>query len=250
MKNCLNIWDKCKRTNFNKNNLMYNHFQIMSIIVVNTKAYEEGIGSKATELARIMEKIGKEYGVEMAIAVQPCDIYRVANETEIKVFSQHIDAIEYGSYTGWILPHAVKEAGGIGTLINHSEHRMKIEDIAKAIEVAKKLNLKIIACASNVAITKAVACFMPDYVAIEPPELIGGDVSVTKAKPGVVKNAVEAVKEINEKVKVLCGAGIKDGRDVAKAIELGTEGILVASGVVKAKDKEKVLEDMAEAMVK
>lgn len=222
----------------------------MGIIVVNTKAYAEGVGSRATELAKIMEKVGREYGVEMAIAVQPCDVYKVANEAEIDVFSQHIDAIEYGSNTGWILPHAIKEAGAAGTLINHSEHRMKIEDIARAIEIAKKLNLKIIACASNVTITKAIACFTPDYVAIEPPELIGGDISVTKAKPSVVKNAVDAVKEIDENVKVLCGAGIKDGRDVAKAIELGTEGILVASGVVKAKDKEKVLKDMAEAMVK
>jgi triosephosphate isomerase len=222
----------------------------MGIIVVNTKAYAEGVGSRAIELAKIMEKVGREYGVEMAIAVQPCDVYKVANEAEIDVFSQHIDAIEYGSNTGWILPHAIKEAGAAGTLINHSEHRMKIEDIARAIEIAKKLNLKIIACASNVTITKAIACFTPDYVAIEPPELIGGDISVTKAKPSVVKNAVDAVKEIDENVKVLCGAGIKDGRDVAKAIELGTEGILVASGVVKAKDKEKVLKDMAEAMVK
>jgi triosephosphate isomerase len=222
----------------------------MGIIVVNTKAYAEGVGSRAIELAKIMEKVGREYGVEMAIAVQPCDVYKVANEAEIDVFSQHIDAIEYGSNTGWILPHAIKEAGAAGTLINHSEHRMKIEDIARAIEIAKKLNLKIIACASNVTITKAIACFTPDYVAIEPPELIGGDISVTKAKPSVVKNAVDAVKKIDENVKVLCGAGIKDGRDVAKAIELGTEGILVASGVVKAKDKEKVLKDMAEAMVK
>ena len=222
----------------------------MGIIIVNTKAYEEGIGKNAVELAKIMEKVGEEYGIEMAIAVQPCDVYKVANDVSIDVFSQHIDAIEYGSHTGWILPHAVKEAGARGTLINHSEHRIKVEDIFTAAKIAGEIGLKRVICASVVEVASAVACFMPEYVAIEPPELIGGNVSVTKAKPEVVSGAVEAVKKINEKVKVLCGAGIKSGEDVAKAIELGAEGILVASGVVKAKDKEKVLTEMAEAMAR
>ena len=220
----------------------------MGIIVVNTKAYKEGIGKNAVKLAKIMEKVGNEYGINMAIAVQPTDVAIVAKNTSIDVFCQHIDAIDYGSYTGWISPYAVKEAGAKGSLINHSEHRMKIEDISKAIKIAKKIGLEIIACASNVDVTKAIACLNPDYVAVEPPELIGGDISVTKAKPSIVKNAVSTVKKINSEVKVLCGAGIKSGEDVAKAIELGTVGVLVASGVVKAKNKEKVLEEMAKAI--
>lgn len=220
----------------------------MNMIVVNTKAYKEAMGKNAVELAKIMEKVAKEYNVGMAIAVQPSDIYMVASQVSIPVFSQHIDAINYGSHTGWISPYAIKEAGADGTIINHSEHRMKMEDIAKAIEVAKEVELATIACASNVEITKAMACFSPDYIAIEPPELIGGDISVTKAKPNIVQRAVEAVKSIDDSIKVLCGAGIKDGKDVAKAVELGADGILVASGVVKAKDKEKVLIEMAEAI--
>jgi len=220
----------------------------MGIIVVNTKAYKEGMGKNAVKLAKIMEKVGNEYGINTAIAVQPTDVAIVANNASIDVFCQHIDAIDYGSYTGWISPYAVKEAGAKGSLINHSEHRMKIEDISKAIKIAKKIGLEIIACASNVDVTKAIACLNPDYVAVEPPELIGGDISVTKAKPSIVKNAVSTVKKISPEVKVLCGAGIKSGEDVAKAIELGTVGVLVASGVVKAKNKEKVLEEMAKAI--
>ncbi len=214
------------------------------MIIVNTKAYKEGIGRNAIKLAKIMENIENEYGVEMAIAVQPSDIY-ISNHVSIKVFAQHIDAIEFGSHTGWILPEAIKEAGASGTLINHSEHTMKIEEVEKIINRARNIGLKTVACASNIAITKAIACLSPDYVAIEPPELIGGDVSVTKAKPSIVKKAVEEVKKIDKKIKVLCGAGIKNGKDVKKAIELGTDGILVASGIVKAKDKEKVLKEMA-----
>lgn len=221
----------------------------MGVIVVNTKAYREGMGENAVELSKIMEKMGEEYGVRMVIAVQPSDI-RLVSHLNLDIFSQHVDAIEYGSHTGWISPYAVKMAGAVGTLINHSEHRMKIEDIAKIIEISKRIGLEAIICASTPEISKAISCFSPEYVAVEPPELIGGDISVTEAKPEVVKNAVDAVHGINKNVKVLCGAGIKNGRDVSKAVELGAEGVLVASGVVKAKDREKIIREMAEAMIR
>jgi len=222
----------------------------MNVIVVNVKTYKEGTGKNALELARIMEDVGNEYGIRMIIAVQPTDIFKIADDVSIEVFSQHMDAIDYGSNTGWILPHAIKEAGAKGVLVNHSEHRMKLEDIAFNMEMAKKIRLQTIACAGNVNVARALATFKPDYVAIEPPELIGGEISVTSARPEVIKNAVDAVRGINENVEVLCGAGIKNGGDVARAIELGAKGILVASGVVKAKDRKMVLEDMARAMVK
>ena len=218
-------------------------------MVVNTKAYIEGMGSEAIKIAKIMEKVGKETGIKMIIAVQHADLYRVASVVNIDVFAQHIDAIEYGSHTGWIHIDSIKEAGAKGSIINHSEHRLTIDEIAKNVEILRKNRMESIVCASDNQIAKSVAVFEPDYIAVEPPELIGGDVSVTKAKPSVVKNAVESVRSIS-KAKVLCGAGIKSGEDVRKAIELGAEGILVASGVVKAKDKEKIIREMAEAMIK
>jgi len=217
-------------------------------MVVNTKAYREGMGSEAIKIAKIMERVGRETGMRMIIAVQHADVYRVASAVNIDVFAQHIDAIEYGSHTGWILPETIKEAGAKGSILNHSEHRLTIDEIKKGIETLRKNKMESIVCASDNQIAKALAVLEPDYVAVEPPELIGGDVSVTKAKPSVVKNAVENVRSIS-KAKVLCGAGIKSGEDVRKAIELGAEGILVASGVVKAKNKEKIIREMAEAMI-
>ena len=220
----------------------------MHVMVVNTKAYREGMGSEAIKIAKIMERVGRETGMRMIIAVQHADVYRVASAVNIDVFAQHIDAIEYGSHTGWILPETIKEAGAKGSILNHSEHRLTIDEIKKGIETLRKNKMESIVCASDNQIAKALAVLEPDYVAVEPPELIGGDVSVTKAKPSVVKNAVENVRSIS-KAKVLCGAGIKSGEDVRKAIELGAEGILVASGVVKAKNKEKIIREMAEAMI-
>jgi triosephosphate isomerase len=45
-------------------------------------------------------------------------------------------------------------------------------------------------------------------------------------------------------VPVLCGAGVKTGKDVRRALELGAKGVLLASGVVKAKDPRKALQDL------
>ena len=215
------------------------------VIVVNVKTYAEATGKKALEIAEIMDKVSRETGVSMAIAVQAADIRMISEKVSIPVFSQHIDPIKPGSHTGWTLAEAIKEAGAVGTLINHSEHRLKLADIDECISIAKSLNLVQIVCSNNISTSKAIAALNPDFVAVEPPELIGGDISVTTANPEIVSGTVEEVRKINKDIKILCGAGVKNGKDVEKAIELGTDGVLLASGVVKAKDKEKVLRDLA-----
>ena len=215
------------------------------VIVLNVKTYIEATGDKALEIAMLMDKISKELGVSMAIAVQATDISLVAKKVTIPVFAEHIDPIKPGSYTGWTLAEAVKAAGAVGTLINHSEHRVILADLDTCIVRAKELGLDHIVCSNNVETSKAIAAFSPNFVAVEPPELIGGDISVTTADPDIVSNSVDAVKSINNKVKVLCGAGVKNGKDVAKAVELGADGVLLASGVIKVKDKEKVIRDLS-----
>ena len=184
----------------------------------------------------------------MAIAVQATDISLCAEKVSIPVWAEHIDPIKPGSHTGWTLPEAVKTAGAVGTLINHSEHRLKLADIDICITRAKDLGLDHIICSNNVATSKAIAAFSPNFVAVEPPELIGGDISVTTTDPGIVSKSVEVVKNIDKNVKVLCGAGVKNGKDVAKAIELGADGVLLASGIVKAKDKKDVILDLASGL--
>jgi len=217
-------------------------------IVLNVKTYTESTADKALEIAMLMNKISKETGASMTIAVQATDITLCAEKVDIPVFAEHIDPIKPGSYTGWTLPEAVKAAGAVGTLINHSEHRLILADIDICITRAKELELDHIVCSNNVATSKAIAAFSPNFVAVEPPELIGGDISVTTADPGIVSKSVEAVKKINKNVRVLCGAGVKNGHDVSKAIALGADGVLLASGVVKAVDKEKVLRDLASGL--
>jgi triosephosphate isomerase len=81
-------------------------------------------------------------------------------------------------------------------------------------------------------------------IAVEPPSLIGGDVSVTEADPSAVSDSVDAVRAIDGGIRVLCGAGVKTGEDVAAAIDLGASGVLLASGVTKAIDIDAVLLDL------
>ena len=215
------------------------------VIVLNVKTYGQAIGNDVIQIAKLMEEVGKETDVSMAIAVQATDIYRVKNEVSIPVWAEHIDPITPGSHTGWTLPEAVKDAGAIGTLINHSEHRLTLANIDACLTRAQENGLDNIICTNNVATSKAAAALNPQFVAVEPPELIGGDISVTTADPDIVSNSVDAVKSVNDTVQVLCGAGVKNGKDVSKALELGSAGVLLASGIVTAKNKKEVIQDLA-----
>jgi len=214
------------------------------VIIVNFKCYEEAAGKKAVKLAKICDSVAKKYKKSIAVSPQFCDIYSVSKEVNIPVLSQHIDAIEPGSHTGHVLPLSVKEAGAVGTLINHSERKLTLDEIKKRVDIAKKYRLITVCCSADIEESKEIAKFDPDFIAYEPPELIGTGIPVSKTKPEVVTNTVEEVKKINPRIKVLCGAGITNGEDVKKAIELGTVGVLLASGVVKAKNPREVLEDM------
>ncbi|MEO2117092.1 MAG: triose-phosphate isomerase [Methanocaldococcus sp.] len=214
------------------------------LIVINYKTYKESIGNKGLEIAKIAEKVSEESGITIGVAPQFVDLRMIVENTNIPVYAQHIDNINPGSHTGHILAEAVKDCGCRGSLINHSEKRMLLADIEAVINKCKNLGLETIVCTNNINTSKAVATLNPDYIAVEPPELIGTGIPVSKANPEIVEGTVKAVKEINKDVKVLCGAGISKGEDVKAALDLGAEGVLLASGVVKAKNVEEAIREL------
>jgi len=220
------------------------------LILINFKAYRESSGRKAIELAKVAEKVSKETGVTIAVAPQLTDLAMVASQVEIPVFSQHADAVKPGSHTGHVTLEAIKDAGAVGTMLNHSERRIRADQIDVLVKWARELGLVTVVCSNTPEVTAAMAALGPDMVAIEPPELIGTGIPVSKAKPEVVLGSVELVKKVNPNVKVLCGAGITTGDDVAAALRLGTVGVLLASGVVKAKDWEKAIRGLVEPIIK
>lgn len=211
-------------------------------IILNFKTYTESTGTNAVRLASLAQKVGKETGVIMIVAPQVADIYRISTEVDIPIYAQHINGIPFGGYTGHILAESVVQAGASGTLINHSERRLELAEIDASLQAARRVGISTVVCSNNLATTAAAASLSPDFVAIEPPELIGSGIPVSKANPEIVIGAVKAAQG----VKVLCGAGISKGDDVQAAIELGTHGVLLASGVVKASDPEAALRGLVE----
>lgn len=218
------------------------------IIIVNYKTYSEATGKKAILLSRIAEEVSLETGVNISVSPQLADLASVCDAVSIPVFAQHIDPIFPGNSTGHVLLESVKEAGAIGTLINHSERRLKLCDIEVIIARARESGMVSVVCTNNAAVSEAAAALKPDIVSLEPPELIGTGIPVSKSKPEVVTQTVALVKHVNPCVLTLCGAGITKGEDVAAALKLGTKGVLVASGIVKAKDPRKVLMEFSVAI--
>lgn len=216
----------------------------MTLIVLNFKTYRESTGDEALRLAEICEDISMEYSVKMVVVPQASDIHAISHAVKIPVYAQHVDGVGYGGFTGHVTAAALKANGASGSLVNHSERRLKLADIESSISMCRSSGLKTIICTNNVATTRAAASLEPDYVAVEPPELIGSGIPVSKANPDVIRDSVNAVLGIAPNVGVLCGAGITHGEDLEAALQLGSKGVLLASGIIKAKDQRKALEDL------
>jgi triosephosphate isomerase len=212
-------------------------------VLVNLKAYP----CDPVAVAEAAQDVSEETGVRVAIAPQAAHLSAVA-ETGVETWAQHVSPVEHGSHTGSTLAEAAADAGATGTLINHSENRLKLADIDGSIEAAERTDLETIVCANNPEQIGAAAALGPDSVAVEPPELIGTGTPVSKADPDIVTDAVEAAAAVDDSVDVLCGAGISTGDDVISAQDLGATGVLLASGVAKADNPRAALEDLVEPL--
>lgn len=216
------------------------------MIVLNLKTYRESMGKSGVELCRIAERVSRKTGVKIIVCPATPDLQKAVESVSISVFAQHVDAVEPGANTGRVLCEAVKEIGCRGTLINHSERKITLNEIDFLIKKCMSLGLESLVCTASARESAAVAALEPSYIAVEPPELIGSGISVSTAKPEVVTDTIKAVKKIAD-VPVLCGAGVSNATDVKKALELGSDGVLLASAYVKAKEPEKLLLEMAGA---
>lgn len=214
------------------------------IVILNYKTYLESSGENALKLTNDLESAAEETGITMVAVPQAADIFRVEQETSIPIFAQNIDAITPGGHTGHDLIETLIDAGISGSLINHSEKRMKLADIEEVINLTKQHDVLSCVCTNNINTSKAAATLNPDFLAVEPPELIGTGIPVSQAQPEVVEDTVKEVKKINKNIKVLCGAGISSADDMASALELGAEGVLLASGIIKSNNPKQALIDL------
>lgn len=217
---------------------------------MNFKTYIEATGKRGVELAKIADQVSRDSGVTIAVAPQFTDLKTVTEAVEIPVFSQHIDPIKPGAYTGHVLADAVKAAGASGTILNHSERRIKISEIEEILSLARVSDLASVVCTDTPGVSAAVASLRPDMIAIEPPDLIGTGVAVSKARPELITNAINRIRSVNDSVDILCGAGVSTAEDVGKALQLGTRGVLVSSSVVKGTNPGQLLENMTDEVLR
>jgi len=203
------------------------------IIIVNLKTYKQG--SKVVKLVKQISKVDKK----IIIGVQATDILEAVNISKNPIYVQHVDYQKIGRNTGYILPEAVKADGAKGVFLNHSEHRLRMDVIKKTVKRCNALKLNTAIFAKNLKQAKEIKKLKPDYMIIEPPELVGGKVSVSRAKP-------ELIEEIGKKLKCdfIVGAGIKTNEDLKIAMKLGANGIAVSSAITKAKNPAKKLREL------
>jgi len=207
--------------------------KIKPIIVINLKTYQQG--TRSVTLVKELEKVN----AEIIIGAQASDIFEITSSTNVKVYAQHVDYFEPGRNTGYIVPEAVKKDKAVGTFLNHSEHKLDFATIRKTIERCKAINLKTMVFVTNLSQAKEIERLKPDYLIYEPPELVAGDVSVSEAKPEVIKRFSKIIK-----MKFLVGAGIKTNEDLKTSMKLGASGIALSSAITKSKNPGKVLKEL------
>lgn len=215
------------------------------ILVINFKNYPRALGRGAIELSKVAEKVSRDLSVSIAVAPPQPTLLSVANSVDIPVLAQHVDDVRTGSTTGYIPIESISRAGAAGSIINHSEHKIPHEAVVRIVEMLREYGLTSVVCASDVSEAEALASSEPDFIAVEPPELIGTGRAVSKVSPEVISRSVEMVSIRSSSTTVLCGAGIVSGEDVSAALRLGAEGVLVASGIVKSDDPEAKIREMA-----
>lgn len=213
-------------------------------IIINFKAYESVLGESALRLARLIEKIVHEKGVSIVPVPSVFDVATLLSNLTLPVMVQHVDPVEPGAQTGSVPPAAAAAIGASGTLLNHAERRLPADILKKTVEMCRQVGLFTLVCAESLDRIQEVSSYAPDAIAYEPPELIGGAVSVSSAQPDIIRAAVA----LSGKIPLLVGAGVKTGEDVRVARSLGAQGVLLASGVVLSPDPEKVLYNLAEGL--
>jgi triosephosphate isomerase len=217
-------------------------------LVVNFKNYPEVLGDGSVRLALAVKRVAEAVEVEAIVAPPTPMISLVVSKTKAMVYSQTVGSMVGDMTTGAILPEAVKAAGASGTILNHSESRKTPAELQKLVPRLVSMGMGVCLCSRSTREAATLAAFAPKYLAIEPPELIGSGIAVSTAKPELVERTVAAVRRTGYAGKVLCGAGIVSGDDVKKAVELGVDGVLVASSIVKAPDWESKVRELARSL--
>lgn len=218
-------------------------------LIINLKNYLETAGENTMKIIKDVEKVNEKIDVEIIVSPPQPSLALVASQTSLKIISQHIDIKKSGSSTGYYIPEIIQRVGAFGSIINHSEHEIKIEEISLSIEKLRELNLISIVCIKSAKDLKNILDFNPNYIAIEPPELIGTQKSISTERPYLITECSNIINDVKSESKLICGAGISTKVDVKIALENGSSGILVSSSITKSLNWYDKIFELASAFV-
>jgi triosephosphate isomerase len=212
------------------------------------KNFPEVSGLQGLNFALIAKKVAETTDSVIWLAPPTASLFAMHKKVGMKILAQHVDAGKAENSTGFLPIEMAKLSGAWGSIVNHSEHRLPLTQIKQTVKELHHNDMYALACGMTPGDCTKIARAKPDFIAIEPPELIGSGRAVSRVKPSAISDSVKAVSKVDDRIPVLCGAGIVDGSDVKKAVELGAKGVLVASGIIKATDWIAKISEMAKAL--
>lgn len=220
---------------------MLNGFQLKPpFFEIGPKSYL--FGDDVLQLALAADAAAKKYDVDIIFTTPIVELRRVAEATQrIFVFAPHMDPIVPGRGLADTLPESLVAAGAKGVMLNHCEKPISLSVLAKTIRRADEVGLATIVCTDTPEESAAVAKLRPNIIVAEPTGLIGTGQTSDMA---YVEAAIRAVKDVDPDIFVLQGAGISNGEDVYRVIRAGAEATGSSSGVVKAKDRAAMVDEM------
>ena len=204
----------------------------MRQFIVNVKVYENVLKDPISFISPLLKTRSDHF--QIAFAVPAFNIQSLSKSFGENVMGQHVDLNPYGPFTGSVPMESLISMGIKSSLLNHSERRIEREVIFETVKKAKKLDFGLVVCCESLREIEVFSSNGANVIAYEPPELIGGDISVSTSKPDIIMEGVKVCRRNGATLFV--GAGVKTREDVEKSLEQGAEGILISSGITKAKD--------------
>lgn len=215
-----------------------------NVFFINFKNYHQAFEG-FPKIYQDLEEVAKRYPqVTTIFAPPPLLLAKVAEVVKIPPWAQHLDPYPLGKFTGFLPAEALARVGASGTFLNHSEHPLDNEMLEKTVKAAKKAGLSVLIFAATPEAVRNAKELTPEFIAYEPPELIGAGVgrgiSVATAKPEIIPKAVEAARPI----PLIIGAGVFQGKDIKVGLKLGAVGAAASSAIVTAPEPAKVLNEL------
>jgi triosephosphate isomerase len=212
------------------------------MILVNFKIYSETFGNSAVRLAKIVKEVGDKYKIRTIVTASALDALRISRETGVEVWLQNIDEYSDGKHSGFI---SAKQAFALdikGSLLNHSEHSVPKGTVLKIIK-NKPPGFTLCCCVKSPnQAEKWVIKAKPDYVLLEPPELIASETeSVATKNP----HSIQKLATLCQGLSLIVGAGVKNREDVKISLKMGAKAVMLSSAFVLSDDPQAVLSDIA-----